>query len=39
VGVYGGFYDIIVFALGLFEGWSFVEGLFGLRLRERPQGV
>jgi hypothetical protein len=39
VGVYGGFYDIIVFVLGLFEGWSFVEELFGLRLRERSQGV
>merc|ERR1712046_342254 len=30
VGIYGGFYDIFVFVLGLFEGWSFVEDLFGL---------
>lgn len=39
VGVYGGFYDVVVFVLGLFEGWSFVEELFGLRLREKSRAV
>jgi hypothetical protein len=34
-----GFYDFLTFMFGLFEGWYFIEDLFGLKLRERSLGV
>jgi hypothetical protein len=34
-----GFYDFLTFVFGLFEGWYFIEELYGLQLRERTLEV